>query len=58
MIVVPAIELLGVLLLGLVVLRAAWLATHPAVHHAAMRPAHWSAEVDRVLSRGTARHRA
>jgi hypothetical protein len=57
-IVVPAIDLLGVLLLGLVVLRAAWLATHPAVHHAAVRPARWSAEVDRVLSRGAARHRA
>jgi hypothetical protein len=57
-IVMPAIELLGVLLLGLAVLRAAWLATHPAVHHAAMRPAHWSAEVDRLLSRGSAKHRA
>ena len=48
-IVVPAIELLGVFVLGLVVLRASWLATHPSVHHAAMRPAHWSAEVDRAL---------
>ena len=58
MIVVPAIEMLGVLVLGLVVLRAAWLATHPAVHHAVVRPAHWSAEVDRALSRHTAKHRA
>ena len=57
-IVVAAIDLLGVLVLGLVVLRASWLATHPSVHHAAMRPAHWSAEVDRVLSRHPAKHRA
>jgi hypothetical protein len=57
-IVVPAIELLGVLVLGLVVLRAAWLATHPAVHHAVVRPAHWSAQVDRVLAGQHPRHRA
>jgi hypothetical protein len=56
--VVPAIDLLGVLVLGLVVLRASWLATHPSVHHAAMRPAHWSAEVDRLLNRHPAKHRA
>jgi hypothetical protein len=55
---VPAIELLSVLVLGLVVLRASWLATHPSVHHAAMRPAHWSAEVDRMLSCQPAKHRA
>ncbi len=53
-----AIDLLGVLVLVLVVLRASWLATHPSVHHAAMRPAHWSAEVDRVRSRQPATHRA
>ena len=58
MIVVPALELLGMFVLGLVVLRATWLATHPSVHHAAMRPAHWSAEVDRLLSRQPAKHRA
>ena len=58
MIVVPAIELVGMLLLGLVVLRAVWLATHPAMHHAALRPAHWSAEFDRVMSRQPAKHRA
>ena len=58
MIVVPATELLGVLVLGLVVLRASWLASHPSLHHAAMRPARWSAEVDRVLSRQPAKHRA
>jgi hypothetical protein len=57
-IVVPATELLGVLVLGLVVLRASWLAAHPSVHHAAMRPARWSAEVDRVLTRQPAKHRA
>ena len=56
MIVVPAIEMAGVLVLILVVLRAAWLATHPALHHAALRPAHWSREVDRALH--TAQHRA
>lgn len=54
----PTIELLGVLVLGLVVLRAAWLATHPALHHAAVRPAHWSAEVDRVLAGHHPKHRA
>jgi hypothetical protein len=53
---VPAIEIAGLLMLGLVVLRAAWLVTHPAVHHAALRHAHWSREVDRVLH--TAQHRA
>ena len=58
MIVVPATELLGMFVLGLVVLRASWLATHPSVHHAAMRPAHWSAVVDRVLSRQRAKHGA
>ncbi|MDZ5661678.1 hypothetical protein HN031_18245 [Nocardioides sp. zg-1308] len=58
MIVVPAIELVGMLLLGLVVLRAAWLATHPALHHAALRPDHWSREVDRVLHQQHPRHRA
>lgn len=58
MIVVPAIELLGVLVLGLVVLRASWLVTHPAVHQAVTRPAHWSAEVDRVLAGHHPRHRA
>jgi len=57
-IVVAAIDLLGVLVLGLVVLRASWLATHPSVHHAAMRPARWSAEVDRVVGRQPAKHRA
>jgi hypothetical protein len=55
-IVVPATELVGMLLLGLVVLRAVWLATHPAVRHAALRPARWSHEVDRVLHTG--QHRA
>ncbi|WP_210651649.1 hypothetical protein [Nocardioides sp. SYSU D00065] len=58
MIVVPTIELVGMLLLGLVVLRAAWLATHPAVHHAALRPARWSREVDRVLHGHHPQHRA
>lgn len=52
------IELVGMLVVGLVVLRAAWLATHPATHHAALRPAHWSREVDRVLHSHTAQHRA
>ena len=51
-----AIELFGVVALGLVVLRAAWLVTHPAVHHAALQPARWSDEVDRALH--AARHRA
>ena len=51
-----AIELFGVVALGLVVLRAAWLVTHPAVHHATRPPARWSAEADRA--RHTARHRA
>jgi hypothetical protein len=57
-IIVPVIDLLGVLVLGLVVLRASWLAAHPSLHHAAMRPARWSAEVDRVVSRQPAKHRA
>jgi hypothetical protein len=57
-IVVAAIDLLGVLVLGLVVLRASWLATHPSLHHAAMRPTHWSAKVDRAVNRHPAKHRA
>lgn len=56
MIVVSAIELLGVLVVGLVVLRATWLVTHPAAHHAALRPARWSDKVDQALH--TAQHRA
>lgn len=52
-----AIELVGTLVLALAVLRAAWLAMHPAAHHAALRPAHWSREVDRVLGGHTAQHR-
>ncbi|SEC90120.1 hypothetical protein SAMN04489844_3217 [Nocardioides exalbidus] len=56
MIDVSAIEMVGLLALGLVVLRAAWLVAHPAVHHAALRPAHWATQVDRVLH--TAEHRA
>lgn len=58
MIAVPAIELVGMVVLLVVVLRAAWLAMHPAAHHAALRPAHWSHEVDRVLSRNARHHRA
>jgi len=53
---VSAIEIVGMLMLGLVVLRAAWLLTHPAVHHAALRPAHWANQVDRAMH--TAQHRA
>lgn len=56
MTVVPTMEILATLLLAVVVLRAVWLATHPAVRHAALRPAHWSREVDRVLH--SAQHRA
>ncbi len=56
MIVVSAIELVGMVVLAVVVLRAVWLATHPGLHHAALRPTHWSREVDRVLH--TAQHRA
>lgn len=51
-----AIEILGTLLLALVVLRAAWLAMHPAAHQAALRPARWSDAVDRAMH--TAQHRA
>ncbi|UFN44572.1 hypothetical protein [Nocardioides okcheonensis] len=59
MIHVPAIEMVGWLVLGLMVLRAAWLAAHPALHHAALRPARWSAEVDRrVLRSHSPQHRA
>jgi hypothetical protein len=54
--IVPAIEIVGMLLLAAMVLRAAWLAMHPAAHHAVLRPARWSDEVDRVLH--TAQHRA
>jgi cytochrome b561 len=57
-IVVPAIELLGMFVLVLVVLRAAWLVVHPDVHHAALRPARWSHEVDRVLHARSPQHRA
>lgn len=56
MTVVAAIQIVGMLLLAAMVLRAAWLATHPAAHHAVLRPARWSDEVDRVLH--AAQHRA
>ncbi|NYE38570.1 hypothetical protein F4692_003720 [Nocardioides cavernae] len=56
MIAVPAIEIVGMLLLALVLLRATWLALHPAAHHAALRPAHWAHQVDRAMH--TAQHRA
>ena len=50
MIVVPAIELLlGMLVVGLVVLRAAWLVMHPAAHHAMQGAGYWSAQTDRVM---------
>jgi len=53
---VPAIEIIGLMVLGLVVLRATWLVAHPAVHHAVLRPAHWATRVDRAMH--TAQHRA
>ena len=58
MTIVPAIEIAGMLLLGLVVLRATWLAMHPATHHAALQPAHWSRQVDRALHAHPGQHRA
>lgn len=56
MIHVSAMEIVGMLLLAAVVLRAAWLALHPAAHHAALRPARWADQVDRAMH--TAEHRA
>ncbi|MCF6379226.1 hypothetical protein L2K70_16565 [Nocardioides KLBMP 9356] len=56
MIDVSAMEIVGMLLLAAVVLRAAWLVTHPAAHHAVLRPAHWADQVDRAMH--TTQHRA
>lgn len=53
-----AIDVVGMLVLGLVVLRALWLAAHPAAHHAALRPAHWSREVERAMHPHPGQHRA
>lgn len=58
MIHVPAIEIVAMLMLAAVVLRAGWLVTHQSAHHAALQPARWSREVDRVLVGRSARHRA
>lgn len=58
MIDVPAIEIVAMLMLAAVVLRAVWLVTHQSAHHAALQPARWSREVDRVLVGRPARHRA
>lgn len=55
---VPAIELLGWLALAVVVLRAIWLLTHQAAHHAALRPVHWAQQVDRAMLARASRPRA
>lgn len=51
-------DLIGVLVLGMVFLRLGWLFTHSAHHAAALRPARWSHETDRVLHRTHGRTRA
>ena len=50
-------DLIGVLVLGMVFLRLAWLFTHPANHAAALRPARWAHETERVLHRTEGRPR-